>query len=49
MSERMAATDRLRWSTLSDLMEAVRAFLDPVLAEGSGRWVPGTWIWESEG
>lgn len=44
--ERMATTDHLRWSTLADLIEAVRAFLDPVLVEGSGRWIPDTWTWE---
>jgi len=44
--ERMATTDRLRWSTLADLMEAVQAFLDPVLVEGPGLWIPDTWTWE---
>lgn len=42
---RMAAGDNLPWRTLDDLMHAVRAFLDPVLAGTDGRWDPQAWAW----
>ena len=42
---RMAAADGLPWGTLADLTRAVRAFLDPVLAGGAGRWDPKAWTW----
>jgi hypothetical protein len=42
----MAREDRLTWRTLDDVAMAVRAFLDPVLADGlDGTWVPGAWGW----
>jgi hypothetical protein len=44
--ERMARQDDLRWTTLEAVYEAARAFLDPVLATGGGRWRPGSWSWE---
>jgi hypothetical protein len=43
----MAEENDLRWSTLSDVVAAVRTFLDPVLANGLlTRWAPRTWNWE---
>jgi hypothetical protein len=40
----MAREDRLTWRALDDVTEAVRAFLDPVLAGGlDGTWDPGVW------
>ena len=43
--ERMARLDDLPWPTLEALTDAVRAFIDPVLAGGSGRWSPEDWRW----
>jgi hypothetical protein len=43
---RMAASDDLPWRTLDDLVLAVRAFLDPVLAGTEGRWDPQAWRWQ---
>lgn len=43
--ERMAKADDLRWATLDNVMEAVRAFLDPVLVGEPGRWIPAAWRW----
>lgn len=44
---RMADDDDLEWGTLSELVTAVRAFLDPILAGAStGRWLPAGWVWE---
>jgi hypothetical protein len=44
---KLAEADRLEWTTLADLMEAVAAFLDPVLGSGPiGTWDPATWQWE---
>ncbi|MBL4682968.1 MAG: nucleotidyl transferase AbiEii/AbiGii toxin family protein [Nannocystaceae bacterium] len=45
---RIAANDGLIWRTLKDVTEAVRSFLDPVLAGASTIWDPETWAW-SEG
>jgi hypothetical protein len=47
---RMAEEDELDWKTLSDLLVAVRAFLDPILGNEavSGRWRPEMWAWELE-
>jgi hypothetical protein len=42
---RMAVADDLPWRTLAELIDAVRAFLDPVLAGNVGRWDPPTWAW----
>jgi len=45
---RMAVGDDLPWRTLGDLVDAVRAFLDPVLAGTTGRWEPQAWSWRRE-
>lgn len=45
---RMADADALQWRTLADLAEAVRAFLDPVLAGSTGRWDPVAWTWRND-
>ena len=45
---RMAAGDDLPWRTLGELVVAVRAFLDPVLAGTTGRWDPLAWAWRSD-
>jgi predicted nucleotidyltransferase component of viral defense system len=42
---RMAATDGLRWPTIDKLLDAVRTFLNPVLAGHRGRWDPQSWTW----
>ncbi|MEN8148295.1 MAG: nucleotidyl transferase AbiEii/AbiGii toxin family protein [Planctomycetota bacterium] len=47
--ERLARTDDLRWPTIDDLMKAVRAFIDPVLARHGGSWLPAEWRWAQEG
>ena len=42
----MAREDQLPWTTLTDVMRAAQAFLDPVLAEGlAASWDPGSWRW----
>jgi hypothetical protein len=39
--------DQLVWPTLVDVTQAVRAFIDPVLAgEFDATWSPATWSWE---
>ncbi|HUU04162.1 MAG TPA: nucleotidyl transferase AbiEii/AbiGii toxin family protein [Myxococcota bacterium] len=44
---RMAEDDDLEWGTLSELVTAVCAFLDPVLSGAlAGRWVPAEWVWK---
>jgi len=45
---RMAEEDDLAWRTLADLVVAVRAFLEPVLATEapSARWHPEKWVWD---
>lgn len=46
---RMAREDQLKWTTIDELLEAVRAFIDPILAGRPGRWEPEIWAWvESE-
>lgn len=42
----MAVSDRLAWATLRDVVAAVRAFLDPVLAGVADTvWQPTSWNW----
>ena len=42
----MAKADQLTWSTLADVTEAAKAFLDPILAgEREARWAPTSWRW----
>jgi hypothetical protein len=42
----IAREDQLRWSTLVDVFEAARAFLDPVLTGSGGAvWDPTAWRW----
>lgn len=42
----MAVSDRLAWATLRDVVAAVRAFLDPVLAGVAAMvWQPTSWNW----
>ena len=43
--ERMAEQDDLPWRTLPNLLDAVSAFLDPVLRDERGSWNPDTWSW----
>lgn len=43
--ERIAANDGLDWQTLDDVTNAIRAFLDPVLAENIGAWHAKDWRW----
>ena len=45
----MAARDDLPCRTLDELVNVVRAFLDPMLAGTTGRCDPKTWGWRSEG
>lgn len=45
---RMAAADGLPWRTISELTEAVTAFLDPVLAAEDATWDPSGWRWKPE-
>lgn len=43
----MAREDRLAWPTLGDVTQAVRAFVDPVLAGVRGTvWSPVKWSWD---
>jgi hypothetical protein len=42
---RMAVQEGLPWAELGDLVLAVRAFLDPVLAGRAGTWDPELWGW----
>jgi hypothetical protein len=43
----LAVENDLRWRTLPELLKAVRAFLDPVLAQAAvTRWLPKRWRWE---
>lgn len=43
----LAAENDLPWKTLPEILNAVRAFLDPVLArQPVTRWVPERWRWE---
>jgi Nucleotidyl transferase AbiEii toxin, Type IV TA system len=44
--ESMAREDQLRWSTLDEVAQAVRTFLNPVFVGGLGAsWVPEEWRW----
>lgn len=44
----MARDDRLGWTTLDEVVLAVRRFLEPVLAgELDATWSPSTWTWIS--
>lgn len=46
----IAKEDDLQWSTIDDVFEAARTFLDPVLAgQSDGRWDPSRWSWTGEG
>lgn len=47
--QEMARTDGLEWETLSDLVRAVRQFLDPVLRGAEQMvWEPENWSWSRE-
>lgn len=44
--EAMAREDGLRWTTLDEVLEAARAFLDPVLSgDPVATWSPRSWRW----
>lgn len=44
----MALTDALPWGSLDALLDAVRAFLDPLLASShDATWSPASWSWRS--
>lgn len=43
---KIARGDDLAWPTIDVLEEAVRAFLDPVLAGTGGTWTPDAWAWQ---
>lgn len=43
---RMATANRLRWSTLDEVFDATRAFLEPVLEGAIGTWDPQGWLWK---
>jgi hypothetical protein len=46
--ESMAREDRLAWNTLDVLTNAVRSFLDPVLASAvDATWSPTEWTWKA--
>jgi hypothetical protein len=42
---RMAQENGLRWTSLDEIAEVARAFLDPVLRGEEGTWDPPTWTW----
>lgn len=42
---RLAAENALQWTELDEVLQAVRAFLDPVLAGCDLRWSPDRWSW----
>jgi hypothetical protein len=42
---RMAQENGLRWTSLDEIAEVARAFLDPVLRGDEGTWDPPTWTW----
>ncbi len=48
---RMAEEDELDWRTLTELVVAVRSFLDPILADEKprGGWTPADWTWTLDG
>ena len=42
----MARDDGLEWTTLEEVIEAARAFVDPILAgKLDAFWDPNTWSW----
>jgi hypothetical protein len=41
----MVEEDGLRWTSLDELVQAVRAFLEPVLQGQEGTWDPVSWSW----
>lgn len=45
---RMAEEEDLPWADLTRLGDAVRAFLDPVLAGAGGVWDPAAWRWMND-
>jgi hypothetical protein len=45
--ERMAGEDELPWRTLPEVFDAVRRFIDPVLADATGMWDPTRWSWKT--
>ena len=45
--ERMASHDGLPWTTLAQVTEAVRSFLDPVLAGKALLWEAKPWTWNT--
>lgn len=42
---RMALENGLRWTSLDEITQVARAFLDPVLRGEDGTWDPPTWTW----
>lgn len=42
---KIAADDDLAWPTIDVLADAVRTFLDPILAGEAGSWQPESWAW----
>ena len=42
---RMASEEGLDWADLTQLIDAVRSFVDPVLAGRRGVWSPAEWRW----
>lgn len=45
----LAREDQLPWASLDEVLGAVRAFLDPVLADdASGTWSPHSWSWSTD-
>lgn len=42
----MARANELVWTTLIQVTERVRTFIDPVLAGTRGTWSPAAWIWQ---
>lgn len=44
--QELAAANRLQWTSLEDVHQAVRAFLAPALAGERGRWDPTNWAWD---
>lgn len=45
----MVEENALRWTTLAEVTEAVRAFLNPVLRGDDGVWAPELWSWQARG
>jgi hypothetical protein len=44
----VAREDQLLWTSLADVTQAARAFLDPVLGgEIDAAWNPETWAWDA--